>query len=58
MSFFAAELLSICATRVPFACAILLRAIAEIPSFSQSWRVTAARPLCATSARTFSPGVF
>ena len=43
-----AEILSICATRVPFACAILLRAIAEVPSFSQSWPVTAARPLCAT----------
>jgi hypothetical protein len=42
------EILSICATRVPFACAILLRAIGEIPSFSLSWRVTAARPLCAT----------
>jgi hypothetical protein len=48
MLFFAGELLSICATRVPVACAILLRAIAEIASFSQSWRVTAARPLCAT----------
>jgi len=47
MSIFA-EILSICATRVPFACAILLRAVAEIPSFSQSWRVTAGRPLFAT----------
>jgi hypothetical protein len=43
MSFFA-EVLSICATRVPFACVILLRTIAEI---SQSWRVIAARLLCA-----------
>jgi hypothetical protein len=42
------DVLSICATRVPFAFAILLRAIAEIPSFSLSWRVTAARRLCAT----------
>jgi hypothetical protein len=43
-----AEILSICATRVPFVCAILLRAIAEIPSFSQSWHVTGARLLCPT----------
>jgi hypothetical protein len=46
MSFFA-EVLWICATRVPFACVILLRTIAEISSFSQSWRVIAARLLCA-----------
>jgi len=47
MSFFAAEVLSICATRVPLACANLLWAIAaEIPSFSQFCRVIA-RPLCA-----------
>ena len=47
MSIFA-EILSICATRVPFACPILLRAIAEIASFSLSCRLSAARPLCAT----------
>jgi hypothetical protein len=42
-----AEIFSIYATRVPFACATLLRAIAEILCFSQSWRVTVARSLCA-----------
>jgi hypothetical protein len=46
MSIFA-EIFSICATPVPFACATLLRAIAEIPCFSQSWGVTVARSLCA-----------
>jgi hypothetical protein len=46
MSIFA-ETLSICAARVPFACATLLRTIAEIACFSQSWRVTVARSLCA-----------
>jgi hypothetical protein len=46
MSFFA-EVLSICATRVPFACAILLLAIAEILSVSQSCGVIARSP-CAT----------
>jgi hypothetical protein len=43
-----ADVLSICATRVPFAFAILLRMIGEIPSFSLPWRVTAARRFCAT----------
>jgi hypothetical protein len=41
------EIFSICATPVPFACASLLRAIAEIPCFSQSWRVSVARSLYA-----------
>jgi hypothetical protein len=45
MSIFA-EIVSICATPVPFACATLLRTIAEIACFSQSWRVSVARSLC------------
>src|SRR4029453_14783342 len=40
------EFLLICATRVPSACAIALRAIAKIRSFWQSYHVTAARPFC------------
>jgi hypothetical protein len=46
MSIFA-ETLSICPTRVPFAPATSLRTISEISSFSQPWRVTAARRLFA-----------
>jgi DNA topoisomerase VI subunit B len=46
MSIFA-KIFSICATPVPFACAALLWAIAEIPCFSQSWRVALAHSLCA-----------
>jgi hypothetical protein len=52
MSIFA-QILSICATGASFACATLLRTIVEILSFSQPWRVIAARRLVATQAGTF-----